>query len=563
MSPSNDEATQVAVMPPVDYVSPLPPVRSGIADYSIDLLDAIEDLGAAERLRIVRVPGQDVAVEGVVSRFPLVEMEELGQDGRVPVYHVGNNTYHEAIYREALKRPGVVVLHDIFLHHLLQERHLARASLEGYLEELEHDYGWLGRVVAQPPRWSAYGQSALFALPAHRRLLLAQRGVVVHSEWARRFLLEESLPGELDAERVRVVPMVMPTPELSGDVEDRAMELRRSWGIPEGAFVLGTFGFQTPIKRSAAAVKALAEPGLEQVHLVVGGEVSTGLDLDGLAKRFGVEKRVHLVGFLEAKDFAAALRACSLFVNLRYPTAGETSASLLRILALGRAALVSDYAQFREAPDECCLRIPLSSDPGDLDRVDEEVVELGRRVAEMVEDPTRLDAMGRAARQHVASRHDPRLAARAFCAAVSDLAACPLPSEEPRKATAPIPTTLTWGRLESDLSVDGVDDWQPGELRKLEICLHNHSQCRFLATRRGVGGVTLEVRLEEVSEDTGSSPLHVPWLELPRDLDPGEQASWTVELRRPLGPGRLVVEPHVEGGSGFAASGGARWELTF
>ena len=49
----------------LDYVSPLPPVRSGIADYSVDLLPHL-----AERadVRLIRLPGQPVApeVEAVV-----------------------------------------------------------------------------------------------------------------------------------------------------------------------------------------------------------------------------------------------------------------------------------------------------------------------------------------------------------------------------------------------------------------------------------------------------------------------------------------------------------------
>lgn len=563
-SPSESDATVASPSrTPVDYVSPLPPVRSGIADYSIDLLEAIENIGAAENLRIVRVPGQEVAVEGVVARHPLASFDELGAGGRVPVYHVGNNTYHEEIFLEALKRPGIVVLHDIFLHHLLQERHLARARLDGYTEELEQDHGWVGRLIAQPPRWSAYGQAALFALPAHRRLLLAQRGVLVHSEWARRFLLEESLRGELGAERVRVVPMVMPTPVLDRELEARAQELRRGWGIPSEAFVLGSFGFQTPIKRSASAVKALAQPGLESVHLVIGGEVSKGLDLEGLARRFDVSDRVHLVGFLPSGDFSPAIRACDLSVNLRYPTAGETSASLLRILALGRGAVVSDYAQFRDVPETCCVRIPLSPDPADLEAVDEEVLRLAERVAELARDPERLVGLGNAARSYVAQAHEPVRAARSFCNAVAELAALSRPKEAASRRAAQTPTSLTWGVLDSELEVEGTGDWQPGERRDVTIRLRNRSQCRFLASRHGVGGVVIELRFESASQGDLPMPQEIPWLELPRDLDPGDEQEWRVELRRPLAPGRLVVEPHVEGGRGFSASGGARWESAF
>ena len=72
-----------------------------------------------------------------------------------------------------------------------------------------------------------------------------------------------------------------------------------------------------------------------------------------VAEELGVADRVHITGFLDFDEFAAAIAACDLCLNLRYPTAGETSAALLRTLALGRPTVVSDYAQFAELPSSC------------------------------------------------------------------------------------------------------------------------------------------------------------------------------------------------------------------
>ena len=44
----------------LDYVSPLPPVRSGIADYSVDLLP---HLAARADVRLIHLTGQPVAPE--------------------------------------------------------------------------------------------------------------------------------------------------------------------------------------------------------------------------------------------------------------------------------------------------------------------------------------------------------------------------------------------------------------------------------------------------------------------------------------------------------------------
>jgi glycosyltransferase involved in cell wall biosynthesis len=61
------------------------------------------------------------------------------------------------------------------------------------------------------------------------------------------------------------------------------------------------------------------------------------------------------------EDYMMAIDVC---VNLRYPTAGETSGSLIRALAFGKPTLVSDVGQFVEIPDSCCWKV-------DLDRTEE------------------------------------------------------------------------------------------------------------------------------------------------------------------------------------------------
>ena len=188
--------------------------------------------------------------------------------------------------------------------------------------------------------------------------MLRQRGILVHSRWAAGLLAEET-PRAV----VKVVPMGIPLPPAVGPPGGpEARAARRALGLPEDRPLLGSFGFQTPIKRTVAAVRALARPELAGVGLLVVGEVSPHVDLEGEARRAGVADRVHVTGFVDAATFARALTACDLALNLRYPTAGETSASLLRLLAAGRAALVSDYAQFRELPESAVVRVPLGRD---------------------------------------------------------------------------------------------------------------------------------------------------------------------------------------------------------
>ena len=110
----------------VAYYSPLPPSRSGIADYSALLLPALR-----ERVEVV------VAEPG--KRAPAAD---------VALYHLGNDPDAHGWIVDALrKRPGVVVLHEYVLHHLVAGMTIGRGNGRGYLDAMERELGVAGRLL--------------------------------------------------------------------------------------------------------------------------------------------------------------------------------------------------------------------------------------------------------------------------------------------------------------------------------------------------------------------------------------------------------------------------------
>ena len=536
----------MAPRPVVDYVSPLPPVRSGIADYSVDLL---EELAPLCDLRVVRLPGQEVAPR-LAGRWEVVEPEALDAARRLPFYQLGNNVYHEGVRQLALQTPGVATVHDLRLHHLLVEATLAGGDLDAYVAAITDEHGWEGTAAAIPIRWGAHGGARLFEMPAHGSLLLRQRGLLVHSEWGRRYLkeeLRERAPGHALPE-VRRVPMPMPAPDPPS--REAAAAWRRRLGVPSGAVLLGSFGFQTPIKRTDVLLRTLAEPGMEDVVAVVAGEAAPRFDLATLTRDLGVQDRVVVTGFLDEASFPVAISACDLCLNLRYPSAGETSASLLRILALGRPAVVSDYAQFSELPDDVVVKAPLGDEPA------EEAASLAGLLRRLLASPDRLRKMGEAARSFIEREHVPSAAARLVAEALLDWSRIPdggpIRPSPPPPCPSP-PTSLTWGWLPGRIEVEGCEGpWAEGERRRLEIVVTNTGFATWLAGRHADGGVVLEPQLLSGDRDLFRGR---PWIPLPRDLAPEETCRIRLELRRPIGPARLRLEPHLFGGGSMTLCG--------
>ncbi len=519
----------------IDYVSPLPPVRSGIADYSLDLLPNLETLCD---LRVIRLPGQPVD-RAIVERWSPHPAEVTGEEGRLPLYQMGNNRYHEGVEALALERPGVLTLHDLVLHHLAVELTLAEGVLEPYLERLEADHGWVGEAVGRARKWWEIGQAALFALHTHRTLLRLQRGVLVHSDWAVETLTEND--PEL---QVRKVPMGIPLPERPDP--EAGLEFRSRLGLEDGTALLGSFGFQTPIKRTDRVIAALAREELSQAHLVIAGEVSPALELEEEARSLGVADRVHITGFLDYSEFEAAISACDLCVNLRYPTAGETSASLLRVLAVGRPVVVSDYAQSADLPDEVAVKVPLG---------ETEVETLGSRLGDLLKNRSRLQSMAEAARDYVRSHHDPALAAAAVADACRELSESSPPG--PGRPDLEPPTTRFWYTVEGEIEVEGAEEpWPEGERRRLRVELRNTGLARWLSSREDTGGLVLEIHWRR---GAAQEPMDSRWFRFSRPVAPGESTSLEAEIRRPIGGRLLIVEPHLAEIAGFRSLGGPWW----
>jgi glycosyltransferase involved in cell wall biosynthesis len=320
--------------------------------------------------------------------------------------HLGNNPYHLWLARRLRQEPAVVVLHDSVLHHLLVEEAAADKAWDRFAVELEGAHGEAGEALARARRWGMTGALDPFLFPARQAYLQHARAVIVHSEAAARDV-SASCPDL----RVRRVPLAVGE-FPSGD----RSEWRACLHVDNDELVMVHLGFLTPAKGLDVIVRALAALGQlgVKVRLVVIGEGSEASSLRALVDAAGLGDRVTLWGWADEAEVGGLLAAADVGLVPRYPTAGETSAAVLRCLAAGTPTVVAGYAQFLEVPAEAAFRIP----PGKSG-----VADLVRWLAGLASDPARRKASREAARRAwVSGRHDPAVAADDLLAAVQELA---------------------------------------------------------------------------------------------------------------------------------------------
>lgn len=374
----------------IAWFSPLPPMKSGIADYSAELLPHL-----AEHCEIELIVDEGARPDpALAGRFPVhghKALPGLLARGRFDtvVYQLGNNRdYHSAIYRTLLEHPGVLVLHEYVIHHLVRDLTLYAGDAEGYAREMRYAYGQTGEAMAR--RCLATGVPLdPWSYPLFERAVDASLGVIVHNQFTRdRVLASRPLT------RMAVVPHHLSLGDLPGTSFEEA---RAAVGIAPGDFAVATFGFLTESKRPGVLLSAFARLRREvpNARLLIVGEVSPHFDFERLFKP-EMREGVTVTGRLDLDRFLLYMQACDVAVNLRHPTAGETSGTVIRLLGMGKPLIVNDTGSFAEIPDDACAKVDLDDTEEDL------LLAYLRRLAR--DEPLRL-RMGENARQHMAAHH--------------------------------------------------------------------------------------------------------------------------------------------------------------
>jgi glycosyltransferase involved in cell wall biosynthesis/SAM-dependent methyltransferase len=315
----------------------MPPSKSGIADYSTALV-------------------AEMSKRAEVTVFDSAERPFDPALFDIALYHLGNNPWHDFVYDTALRHPGVVVMHEANLHHLVAHVTIRRGDWDGYVAECEYNGGAAALAFAQRVRRLEVGPD-YEGLSMTRRLLERSRGAIAHSDFVARETRQQGFEGP-----VATIPHGAWIPET-----DR-LGTRHLLGVDENTPLIGAFGYLKPYKRIAESLRALRrlvklDP---RVKMILVGEPHPEFPLAQLIRTLDLREHVRVLGFVPIGKFVDYMGACDIILNLRYPTVGETSGSLQRALGLGKAVIVSDIGSFAELPDDICLKVPVGAAEEDL-----------------------------------------------------------------------------------------------------------------------------------------------------------------------------------------------------
>lgn len=383
------------------YFSPLPPQRSGIADFSAELLPElmshydieliVDKVDRAIDIGDLNLPVRDVA-------WFLLNSKHFDR----VLYHFGNSEFHSYMFDALAKVSGTVALHDFYLgnlHHWLQDTGRLpgiwqRALYEGYGY---HALKMLGDTADR--------NATAFRFPCNWSVVAAADGVIVHS--AHSCELASQWFDEAQAEQFVQIPLLRKVQQ-----QIHRAEARHALGLDDGQLIVATFGMLSATKCNDSLLDAwlMSFAGRADCKLVFVGRAADPAWEQMLYARIKESgaRNVVITGFADAEAYRRWLASADIAVQLRRQSRGETSAAVLDCLAWGIPTIVNAHGSLAELPRNATITL-----------ADEfKVEDLSAGIGKLLDSKETRSELAQIGRDYLARLHDPARIAEQYSLAI-------------------------------------------------------------------------------------------------------------------------------------------------
>lgn len=392
--------------PRLAYVSPLPPERSGISDYSTELLDELQ------RHYVIDVVATqpEVSVASIIANCSIRSVAWFrahADDYDRVIYHFGNSPYHRHMFQLAQDIPGVIVLHDFFLSHVIADNDKTGYMPGAFSQALYQSHGYTALRQQYHPTEGA--DDLVWRYPCNFPLIQCALGVIVHAENSRR--LAEQWYGRGVADSWRIIPHLRVPP-----AEMNRATARRHLNLAENDFVVCSFGQLGPTKLNHRLLETWLRTDAAKSRtsvLIFVGELPPGdyrIQMQTAIRRAGIGKQVRVTGWTDTNEFRQYLAAADVAVQLRTLSRGETSGAVLDCMNHGLPTIVNANGSMADLPEDGVLKLPDNFDNA----------ELTAAIDSLWCDPFRRQQLGSAARNIIRECHQPRTCAAMYAQAIEE-----------------------------------------------------------------------------------------------------------------------------------------------
>lgn len=332
--------------PSLLYASPFAPVKSGISGYSEILIYALK----SEFDITLLIDDYQMENKALYEDFGVLVYGKdtvCFEEYDYIIYNIGNHLdFHCYIYKLCLEHPGMVILHDCVIYCLVYGYYEQKGKVYSKIYEIggSEAVSKVKHAVREAGRNPLEYCEIISELPLNKELAESGNKIMVHSQYAYDSLSQYKA-------HVKKINMIQQVSEKFQEIEKS--KLFEKYSIPKDAFLISSFG-------------GIVETKLNHIVCEVVSEIKESLDKpicyvmvgDGdYADEFVDRRNIFKTGYVDMDEFDSFIVHSDLVLNLRYPSMGETSAALLKILQMGKACIINEGGWFSEIPDECVIKV--------------------------------------------------------------------------------------------------------------------------------------------------------------------------------------------------------------
>ncbi|MBC7750487.1 MAG: glycosyltransferase, partial [Candidatus Saccharibacteria bacterium] len=399
------EISAIGRRPKLAYMSPLPPERSGISDYSAELLPQL-----ARHYEIEVISCQDSISDPWIKSNCLVRTVDWFKNNSSEyeriLYHFGNSEFHQHMFGLLAEFPGVVVLHDFFLSGIVAHMDFTGYQPGNWVSELYKSHGY---ASVQQRFQTQDSSEIIWRYPCNLSVLQNAIGVITHSEYSRHLCLKWY--GEKAKNSTTVIPLLRePT-----NNNDRAIS-RRALNLTDDTFCVCSFGMLSQTKLNHILLEAWITSSLSRDKncvLIFVGEIDGGYRVRMLEaiEKHGLSDSVRITGWTDTTTFRHYLSAADIGVQLRTLSRGETSAAVLDCMNFGLPTIINANGSMADLPDNAVWKLP--------DEFDN--TQLVEALESLWSDEHRRKTLSLQAKETVNTRHAPRACSDEYARSIESM----------------------------------------------------------------------------------------------------------------------------------------------
>jgi glycosyltransferase involved in cell wall biosynthesis len=288
--------------------SPLNPIRSGIADYTEELL---YELSKHIDVDIYISNDYEPDNQDIKDRFPIYRFDKkhfFPESYDEIVFNMGNS-YEPHIYMyEAIKEfSGIVVLHDYVLLGFYAGKYFSDGDFAEFSSIMKKYYSKKGEQIAEhlakllpKPIWDT---EEGIEYPLNEEIISHSKALIVHSDYVRKKISQSWNK-----------PIVTIPHHGHRHKEFDTHKIRKDLRLEDDDILIGSFGFINRNKRLHIIIPAVGKLNYPNLKYLILGEDGSNILRNLIDRKSG---NIVVKNYAPLEEFEGLMNACDICINLR------------------------------------------------------------------------------------------------------------------------------------------------------------------------------------------------------------------------------------------------------